>query len=126
MNVGPCTFGCYIYKRNVNIYMSYQRSITPGYFYVIDEDEHNGEVLKALLPCKGKFFTVGIALRVPVAEVEAIKGAPRGNATDKLGQVLIEFFKLNRRNPPTWQTIVDVLKNGINPKLANGMTYFHV
>ena len=83
------------------------------------------EVLEELLDAQNQSYVLGLKLKIPLADVDAIHGS-YSSPRDRLLQVIIAFLK-QEQTGPTWRVIVDALRNpAVNlPALAKRVEAAH-
>ena len=91
---------------------------------MLEPDDVMG-VLEELLPAQNKSFDLGVKLKLPLYEVEAIHGKAQ-SSQDHLRDVLVKFLR-QAKPRPTWRVIVDALRSpAVNlPRLADKVEKAH-
>ena len=79
-----------------------------------------GDVLEETLASSGKWYKIGIRLKVPIDKLDGIR-SQFSDPGDQLCELLKEWLKGAARPRPTWRVMVEALRSQTvgEPKLAD-------
>lgn len=98
-----------LFPNTAGVVMAERTDAAPDSDYETLKPDDAVRVLESLLPAQNESFVLGLELKLPPHEVEAIHSGYPG-AKDRLLQIILSFLKQSKPRP-TWIAIIKALRS---------------